>query len=144
MRARRRLHGESGSADALGMALIAPVMLALALVVLLLGRAVDGRATTHGAAESAAQAAARQRTPAAAIAAAHDVGSAMLAGNTSCASPKLSVDVSGFRPGGIVGVTVSCSVNDAGLELVAPRRTARSTATAYAIIDRFRAAEGTP
>ena len=139
-----RLKNDRGSADALGMALIAPAMIGLALVVLLLGRAVDSRATTHGAAESAAQAAARQRSPAAAVAAAREVGAAMLVGHASCASPHLSVDVSDFRPGGTVGVTVSCSVNDAGLELVSPRRSSRSTATAYAIIDSFIDAKGVP
>ena len=124
--------------------MIAPVMIALALVVLFLGRAVDGRATTHGAAESAAQAAARQRSPAAAVAAAHEVGAAMLVGHASCASPRLSVDVSDFRPGGMVGVTVSCSVDDTGLELISPRKATRSKATAYAIVDRFRGVDGVP
>ena len=138
-----RIRGESGSADALGMALIAPAMVGLALVIMFLGRGVDGRATVHGAAESAAQAAARERSPAAALRAARRVGSAMLVDEQSCASPLFDVDVSGFAPGGIVAVTVSCTSSTAGLELVAGTGHTYS-ATAHATIDRFRGAGDDP
>ena len=136
-----RLHGDRGSSDALGTALIAPAMIGLALVVVFIGRGVDSRATVHGAAESAAQAAARERNPARATAAARDIGASMLIDRKSCATPQISVDVSDFRPGGIVAVTVTCSVADDGLELIAPFPDVRSTATAYATIDPYRAAE---
>lgn len=138
-----RIRGESGSADAVGMALIAPAMVGLALVIMFLGRGVDGRATVHGAAESAAQAAARERSPAAALRAARRVGSAMLVDDQSCASPLFDVDVSGFAPGGIVAVTVSCTSSTAGLELVAGTGHTYS-ATAHATIDRFRGAGDDP
>jgi Flp pilus assembly protein TadG len=134
----RRGGGESGATDALGIALLAPAMIGLALVIVFLGRSVDGRATVHGAAESAAQAAARERTPAGAVAAARRVGSTMLVDDRSCAAPLVAVDVSDFRPGGVVAVTVRCSTSTAGVEVVAPRRTMRSSATAYAVVDRFR------
>lgn len=136
-----RLHGDRGSSDALGMALIAPAMIGLALVVVFLGRGVDSRATVHGAAESAAQAAARERSPAEATAAARAIGASMLVDRTSCATPQVSVDVSDFRPGGIVAVTVVCSVAKDGLELIAPFPDVRSAATAYATIDPYRSAE---
>ncbi len=58
---RRRWIGDDGSSDALGMALIAPAALALAIAVLLISRGVDSRATAQSAAEAAAQAAAQQR-----------------------------------------------------------------------------------
>mgnify|MGYP001815254607 CR=1 FL=1 len=138
-----RIRGESGAADAVGMALIAPAMIGLALVIMFLGRGVDGRATVHGAAESAAQAAARERSPAAASSAAQRVGNAMLVDDKSCASPQFSVDVSGFAPGGVVAVTVSCTTSTAGLEIVASRGHTYS-ATAYATIDRFRGTGDTP
>lgn len=134
----RRLRGETGASDAVGVALIAPAMMGLALVILFLGRGVDSRATVHGAAESAAQAAARERTPGAAVAAAQRVGSAMLIDATTCASPQVKVDVSDFRPGGVVAVTVGCTASTAGIEVVAPRRTMRASATAHAVVDRFR------
>jgi len=63
---RGRFRSDDGSSDALGLALIAPAAIGLALVILFLGRGVDSRATVQSAAESAAQAAAQERTPAAA------------------------------------------------------------------------------
>jgi Flp pilus assembly protein TadG len=129
---------DRGSADALGAALLAPAAIGLALVILFLGRGVDGRATVQSAAESAAQAAAQERTPAAAVAAAEEVGAAMLVDATSCSNPAVHVDTSRFGPGGQVAVTVSCTVSAAGLELIDPPRST-STATAFATIDPYRA-----
>jgi len=134
---------DRGSADALGAALLAPAAIGLALVIIFLGRSVDGRATVQSAAESAAQAAAQERSPSAAITAAQQVGEAMLVDSTSCSDPAVSVDVSAFGPGGQVAVTVSCSVSSAGLELIDPPAST-STATAFATIDPYRATEGTP
>ena len=95
----RRFGSDRGSSDALGAALLAPAAIGLALVILFLGRGVDGRATVQSAAESAAQAAAQERTPAAAIAAAQQVGGAMLVDVTSCSDPTVVVDTIGVRPG---------------------------------------------
>ena len=130
---------DRGSSDALGAALIAPAAIALALVILFLGRSVDGRATVQSAAESAAQAAAQERSPAAAIAAAEQVGAAMLVDATSCSEPSVVVDTSAFGPGGTVAVTVACTVSAAGLELIDPPAQT-STATAFATIDPYRSA----
>jgi Flp pilus assembly protein TadG len=134
---------DSGSADALGAALLAPAAIGLALVILFLGRGVDGRATVQSAAESAAQAAAQERTPSQAVAAAVEVADAMLVDVTSCADPAVSVDTSAFRPGGQVAVTVSCTVSAAGLELINPP-SSTSTATAFATIDPYRATGAAP
>jgi hypothetical protein len=114
------------------------------VVILFLGRGIDSRATVQSAAESAAQAAAQERTPGAAIAAAEDVGQAMLVDPTTCASPAVSVDVTDFRPGGRVAVTVSCRVSTAGLELIDPPAPDATTATAFAAIDPLRATQGAP
>ena len=134
---------DRGTADALGAALLAPAALGLALVILFLGRSVDGRATVQSAAESAAQAAAQERTPAKAVRAAREVGAAMLVDVTSCSNPGVSVDTSGFGPGGRVAVTVSCTVSSGGLELIDPP-VSTSSATAFATIDPYRAAGRTP
>jgi Flp pilus assembly protein TadG len=139
-----RLRGNDGSSDALGLALLAPAAIGLAVVIVFLGRGVDSRATAQSAAESAAQAAAQERSVTAAVAAAQDVGRAMLIDTTSCSSPRVSVDVSEFRPGGRVAVTVSCSVSTNGLELIDPPNNRRNTATAFAAIDPLREAEGAP
>ncbi len=147
MTARRRNHRpgrDRGSADALGLAMLAPAAIGLAVVIVFLGRGVDSRATVQSAAEAAAQAAAQERTPAAAVAAAQEVGAAMLVDASSCSLPQVSVDTSGFGPGGSVAVTVSCTVSSAGLELIDPPSTGPTTATAFATIDPFRATEGPP
>ena len=140
----RRLRGDSGSSDALGLALLAPAAIGLAVVIVFLGRGVDSRATVQSAAESAAQAAAQERSIAAAVAAADEVGRAMLVDPSSCSSPNVSVDVSDFRPGGRVAVTVSCTVSADGLELISPPATGANTATAFATIDPLRATEDEP
>lgn len=133
---------DRGAADALGLALIAPAALAVAFVIVFLGRGVDSRATVQSAAESAAQAAAQERSPAAAVVAAEQVTAAMLVDRATCAEPTVSVDTSAFGPGGRVSVTVSCSVSTAGLELIDPPNHGPMTATAFATIDPLRATEG--
>lgn len=140
----RRLRGTTGSSDALGLALLVPAAIGLALVIVFLGRGVDARATVQSAAESAAQAAAQERSVPAAVAAAEEVGRAMLVDPTSCSSPSISVDVSAFRPGGQVAVTVSCTVSSDGLELINPPASGATTATAFAAIDPFRAGDEAP
>lgn len=140
----RRWRGDSGSSDALGLALLAPAAIGLAVVIVFLGRGVDSRATVQSAAESAAQAAAQERSVAAAVAAADEVGRAMLVDPSSCSSPSVSVDVSDFRPGGQVAVTVSCTVSTDGLELISPPSIGATTATAFAAIDPLRATEEQP
>jgi Flp pilus assembly protein TadG len=140
----RRLRDDDGSSDALGLALLTPAAIGLAVVILFLGRGVDSRATVQSAAESAAQAAAQERSTAAAVAAAEAVGRAMLVDPTSCASPRVSVNVADFRPGGQVAVTVSCTVSTDGLELIDPPSGGTNTATAFAAIDPLRATEPAP
>lgn len=139
-----RLSGDRGSSDALGLALLTPAAIGLAVVIVFLGRGVDSRATVQSAAESAAQAAAQERSAAAAVVAAEDVGRAMLVDPSSCSSPNVSVDVSDFRPGGQVAVTVSCTVSTDGLELINPPSNDANTATAFASIDPLRATEDSP
>jgi Flp pilus assembly protein TadG len=141
---RRRLAGDVGATDALGLALLAPASIGLALAIVFLGRGVDARATTQIAAEAAAQAAAQERTPASAEAAAQRIGAEMLDDRTSCSAPTVDVDTSDFRPGGVVGVTVWCGVSTDGLELISPPSGRRVGATAMAMIDPFRGLDGPP
>jgi Flp pilus assembly protein TadG len=137
MTVRRLGVGDGGSSDALGMALIAPAALALAIAVLLISRGVDSRATAQSAAEAAAQAAAQQRNRGDAQAAAQQVGAAMLTDPSTCASP--SVRLGGtFAPGETISVTVGCSTSTAGLELVPSTPTGPQEYTAFAVIDPFR------
>ncbi len=141
---RARCATDRGSADALGLAILAPAIIGLALVLVFVGRSVDGRATTQSAAEAAAQAAAQERSPSAAQAAAQRVAAVMLNDSTSCAQPSVSIDTSGFEPGGIVSATVSCTATSADLGPLAASGDSRSTATAFARIDPFRALDPQP
>ncbi|MEM1331928.1 MAG: pilus assembly protein [Actinomycetota bacterium] len=134
---------DRGAADALGLALIAPAAIALALVILFVSRGVDGRATAQNAAEAAAQAAARERSLPAATAAADRVGAAMLVDVDTCAAARVDTGVDGgvgFVPGAVVRVTVSCTATSRGLELAGGNESV-STATAYAVIDTFRSVD---
>jgi Flp pilus assembly protein TadG len=156
---------DRGTSDALGLVLVAPVAIGFALLVVLLSRQVDARAQVRTAAESAAQAAAQERSPAAAEVAARQVISAMLIDPDACDSPSAAVDLTGFAPGGLVSVTVSCSVSARGVEVLAPDNPGSPgnpgspdspgspvrrfpggeyTVTATATIDPFRAAEPAP
>ena len=117
--------------------------LGLAMVVLYLGRGVDSRATVQIAAETAAQAAVQERTIPAALSAGERAALSMLVDDHTCRSPDVRIDATEFRPGGVVSVTVTCSVSAAGLELIDPPLDVRS-ATAFATVDPLRAAEGQP
>lgn len=129
---------DRGAADALGLVLIAPAIIGLALLVVHLGRHVDANAQVRTAAESAAQAAALQRSPGQAVAAATSTATAMLTDPDTCTAPTVAADVSRFVPGGSVTVTVTCGVNRRGVEAVATS-SARRAATAVATVDPYRA-----
>jgi Flp pilus assembly protein TadG len=132
---------DRGAADALALVLIAPAVIGLALLVVMLGRSVDGRAQAQSAAEAAAQAAALERSPGTARGAAERVAMAMLVEPDSCANPVVRVDTSAFRPGGEVRVTVECHAATRGIQAV-QRSTRSFIAQAVAHVDQFRAAEG--
>jgi Flp pilus assembly protein TadG len=136
-----RRQRDRGAADALGLVLIAPAAIGLALLVVSLGRSVESRSETQAAAESAAQAAALERSPSAARAAAGRAVDAMLTNVDTCGTREVVVDTSEFRAGGSVSVTVTCFASDRGVEVVQDGAREFST-TATARIDRFRAAEG--
>ena len=144
---RDRAVRDGGVADALGLVLIAPAVLGLALLVVALGRGVDATAQVRSAAESAAQAAALERSPEAAVTAAQRAADAMLAGSANCDDPSVlthyepppertsertsDVDV------GVVRVTITCQVSNRGVELI--NRPYDEAVTAVATVDFFRA-----
>lgn len=138
---------DRGAADAVGLVLIAPVAVGLAVLVVLLGRGVDARAQVRSAAAAAAQAAALERDAGAAQRAASEAAAAMLVDVDACAAPSVAVDyprpavVGGdVAAGGIVRVTLRCTVSGRGLELV-DGRSRTEVVTATASLDAFRAGE---
>lgn len=140
----RRMVNDHGSSDALGLAMIAPVIIALAVAVLFISRGVDTRATAQSAAEAAAQAAAQQRNYGAAQAAAQRVGNAMLTDTRTCASPSVQTSVDGpggYGPGATLAITVTCFRNVSDLSQIAPTGDNRAAYTAFAIIDPYRSVD---
>jgi hypothetical protein len=137
-----RLRGERGATDALGMAIMAPAAIGLALVILLISRDVDTRAATQSAAEAAAQAAVQERSWPAAQAAAQRIGDAMLIDVSTCSSPHVDVGGEPFVPGGMISVTVSCTTSTGGLEPINPPGREATTYTAFAVTDPYRAVDG--
>lgn len=134
---------DRGAADALGLVLIAPAVLGLAVLIISLGRGVDATAQVRSAAESAAQAAALERSPAEAAAAARRAADAMLVDSANCSNPSVvtayqppSESASGVHVG-VVRVTITCEVSNRGVEVI--NQPYDETVTAVATIDFFRA-----
>jgi len=135
-------HDDTGSSDALGMALIAPAAIGLAIAVLFVSRGVDTRATAQTAAEAAAQAAAQERSLGAATVAARQVGAAMLIDASTCENPSVTTGTdTGFVAGGTVVVTVTCNRDVDDLTLIGPTSDNGATYTAFAVIDTLRAVD---
>jgi len=129
---------DRGEANALGLVLITPVALALAALVLWVGRKVDTDAQVQAASAAAAQAAALQRTPAAAHQAALAAATAMLTDGKACpGGPTITIDTANFHAGGDVTVAVSCSPLRSDLALAGARPVTFS-ASSTASIDSYR------
>ncbi len=136
---REFVRDDRGATEVVASMLIAPVVVAFVVLVFFLGRQVDSRASVRTAADSAAQAAARQRDRVAADAAARSTASEMLKDSSTCAGgPSVVVDLTGFRPGGIVTVDITCATRNEDLTaLAAPSRA--FTGHGAAVIDTYRA-----
>jgi hypothetical protein len=131
---------DRGSADALALVLIAPACIALALLVVSMGRGVDSVAQVRSAAESAAQAAALERTASRAASAGERIAAQMLVDADTCADPNVNVDVSRFGAGGSVAVTIVCNPSPVGVETIRPSA-GEVSARAVARVDPFRAGD---
>jgi len=133
----RRCSTSCGSADVLGVVLVAPVLIAMAVLVMYLGRQVDAQAQVRAAAGAAAHAGAAERSPQTAQHRAHSIVAAALAQSDSCETHDVVVDTSQFAPGGWLSVTVACDMTVRGLELISPPQW-RLSATVQVGIDRYR------
>ena len=138
---------DRGTADALGLVLIAPAVIGLAILVVALGRGVDARAQVRSAAEAAAQAAALERDAGSSTAAANSVARAMLVDSDTCSNPAVHVvypaaaSAASGVSSGLVEVTIKCEVSDRGIEVV-QFGSREERVTAVASVDFFRAAGG--
>jgi len=133
---------DRGAAEALGLVVIAPAVIGLALLVVMLGRSVESEAQLRTVAEAAAQAAALERTHGEARAAAERLVDEMLVNEATCERGSRTVDVpddAGRGVGmsaGLIEVTVTCTMSNQGVEVITAPRT--ESVTAYATVDRFR------
>lgn len=101
---------ERGSA-AVELTLVAPLLILLLLLVVLCGRLAETKLRINDVAHQAARAATLARTSSQAVANAEaTANSALASAGISCQALSVSTDVSGFKPGSTVTVTVSCSV----------------------------------
>lgn len=139
----RRNGRDRGAAEALGLVLLAPFVILLALLVVAMGRSVDSEAQMRTVAEAAAQAGALERNHAAARLAAERLVAEMMADSfCSDASVVIPNDLSrgiGLAAG-LIEVTVICTTGNDGLAAVTQPVT--RAVTAYATVDRFRAGGG--
>lgn len=91
---------------------LVPLLMLLLLAAIGLGRLEYARLQVDDASAAAARAASLARSPETAQAAAQaELDRDVRAGGTSCRRRQVTVDVSEFRPGGTVKVTVTCHVD---------------------------------
>lgn len=138
---RRKLRDERGSA-AVELALLAPLLGSLVLVVLFGGRLALARQTVQAAAADAARAASIARTPAEAKQLASQIARNTLSNQgVTCAATAVEVDTGGFaKPVGTEAtttVTVNCDVATADLSLPLPG-TVQVSATSSSALDTYR------
>jgi len=102
---------ETGSVVA-ELVLLTPLLILVLLFVVALGRLGGARIDVDGAAAQAARAASIARDPATATAIATQTATAALGSdNVTCAQLSVSTDTAQFQPGGVVAVTVTCTVS---------------------------------
>lgn len=138
-----RRRSEHGSV-AVEVAVVAPALVALLLLVVYAGRVSQAEADVRRAAAEAARAASLRQVPAEAVAAAEATAAANVAtSGVACASLETVVDTSAFVPGGTVAVTVSCDASLADVTLLGVTGERRFEARSVEVIDRYRSAEST-
>ena len=139
LRLRQRGDGESG-AVATELVLLTPLLIVMLLFVVALGRLAGARLDVDGAAAQAARAASIARDPATASAMAQQTATAALGSDgVTCANLSVNTDTSQFEPGGLVAVTVTCTVGLSDLTGLRLPASESVTSTASSVIDSYRA-----
>ena len=135
---RWQARGERGSA-VLEAVIGAPVMILLLVTLIGAGRVANAHQVVDDAAGDAARAASMARTTGGARSAAQQTANASLSGRgVSCTPMAVSVDTSNWKPGGTVGVTLTCTAQlaDLGVPILGGSRTV--SARAASVIDLYR------
>lgn len=134
-----RTQASDQGAATVEMALLAPLLVALLLLVVLCGRLVSVQLDLDAAAHAAARTASLTRTVPEAITQAHATAAAILdRRHAVCRRPDVHLDTGGLQAGGMVTATISCTVPLADLVLLGVPGTRTVTATATSPIDQWR------
>ncbi len=132
------VRGEQGSV-AVEVAVIAPALVALLLLVVFAGRVAQADGDVRRAASAAARAASLRQDPAGAEDAARAASAANLAARgVACGSLDTAVDTSRFEAGGTVAVTVRCTASMADVSLLGVPGSRTFTARSVEVVDRYR------
>ena len=136
MNPRRR--NERGSA-AVELVLVTPVLIALLLFVVGLGRLAGANGEVQAASRDAARAAANARSPRAAQEAGLSAAAATLQDRgVECRTLSVAIDADEFRADGFVSATVSCTVDLGDLTTIGFPASKTLTSTFTAPVDRYR------
>lgn len=134
-----RLFRREGGGASLELVLMVPALLALLLLVVAGGRLVQARGDTDAMARDAARAASVARSPGEAVVRAEAmVRSRVGEGGVQCREPNVVTDTSAFRPGGSVGVAVTCHVDLAAVSLLGISASHAIEARAAEVVDERR------
>lgn len=129
----------------LELAILAPLVIVMLLLVVAFGRVTHSRAMVDQAAAAAARAASLSRTPGEAVNAAATTAATTLAdAGLSCAGSDVVTDTSGFGPGGQVTARVTCIVDLSQLVLAGVPGRMTMTASSTSPIETYRDLGGTP
>ncbi|MCZ7537878.1 MAG: pilus assembly protein [Acidimicrobiia bacterium] len=138
MKLPQRIHDERGSI-AVEVAVIAPALLFLMLLVVFAGKVSEADGNVERAASDAARAASLRQHPGDATTDAQETAAENLAvAGVPCLSLTTTVDTENFGPGGTVTVTVRCEASMADVTLLGVPGRRTFTATAVEVIDTYR------
>lgn len=139
---RCRRDGGRGSAAA-EIALVTPLLITLALLVIAGGRVTASRGLLNQTAAQAARAATLARTPAQADAVARHVTSTLLT-SRHLACRDINIQTGGLRPGGTVRATITCTIPLADLTALRLPGQYSLSATATSVVDTYRSEPDRP
>lgn len=129
---------------ALELAILTPLIIAMLLLVVGLGRVSHGRQLVDQAAAAAAREAALTNAPGPASSSAQQAAQDTLTqAGVSCGQLQVDVNTGAFRPGGFVDVTVRCTANLSGLALAGMPGSMTLTATSRSVLEAHRDFTGT-
>jgi Flp pilus assembly protein TadG len=135
---RERRRSQQGSV-AVEMAVLAPALVVLLLLVVFAGRVAQADGDVRRAASAAARAASLRQDPSDAEAAGRQTAAANLADNrVGCARLDTEIDTTRFFAGGAVAVTVRCTASMADVSGLGVPGRRTFTARAVEVIDRYR------